>query len=300
MNTLPMLLLAVGASAVTSAVVTTVARPDTQAVAASAEPDEIDRLARSLAGIETHQGELARALADLRAQIDAAPRGEARLPLGEIEASVARAIEKLGPRAAIEPEPGVKPTSKSKPTVQSAFDRLLSPDLNEAEFQAIWKEVVDNGEVDALVALFEARAAADPNDPEARVDLGRAYLQKLFTVGDGPEKGTWAIKADEAFDAALELDDHNWKARFTKAVSLSFWPPIFGKGPEAIQHFETLVVQQSGQASSPEFLQTYTMLGQLHVQQGQKEKAIAVWQHGLLKFPGHAELEQLIANAQAH
>jgi tetratricopeptide (TPR) repeat protein len=300
MNTLPMLLLAIAASGVTSAVVTTVARPDAQTVAASADPDEVDRLARALAGVETRQAEVARALADLRAEIDAAPRGEARLPLGEIEASVARALAKLAPQDAAAPAPSESPKKpKAKITAQRALDLLTGSDLGESESQAIWNDVVESGEVDALLALYEARVAADPNDPDLRVDLGRAYLQKLFTVGDGPEKGTWAVKADQAFDEALALDETNWPARFAKAVSLSFWPPIFGKGPEAIKQFETLVAQQQGQAPQADFLQSHVLLGQLYIQQGQKEKAVAVWQKGLLQFPGNEHLETLIASAQS-
>ena len=115
-----------------------------------------------------------------------------------------------------------------------------------------------------------------PSESFVITRFGRAYLQKLFTVGGGPEAGVWGTKADKAFDGALAIDDHNWDARFAKAVSLSFWPPMLGKQNEAIKNFEVLVEQQSAQSSKSEFAQTYYFLGNMYTQTGDKDKAL-VW-----------------------
>ncbi|MBI5433118.1 MAG: tetratricopeptide repeat protein [Planctomycetes bacterium] len=158
------------------------------------------------------------------------------------------------------------------------------------EQQGLWKEIREAGLLDQVVAEYEARAESDPKNPELKVDLGQAYLQKIFEAGQGPEAGKWAMKADKAFDGALALDTNHWEARFTKATSLSFWPPLFGKQGEAIHHFEILVEQQAGQASQSQFVQTHLALGNLYQQSGQLEKAKAAWQQGLALFPGDAEL----------
>jgi cytochrome c-type biogenesis protein CcmH/NrfG len=111
-------------------------------------------------------------------------------------------------------------------------------------------------------------------------------------VPDGQERGLYATKADQAFDAALASDPQHWTARFSKAMSLSFWPPIFGKQGEAITQFETIVAQQesSGQAK-PEFAQSYLFLGNLYAQGGKADKAAEVWKKGLSLFPENESLK---------
>ena len=120
------------------------------------------------------------------------------------------------------------------------------------------------------------------------------FLQKTQLSGNGPEAGLWAMKADQAFDDILALDEQHWDARFTKAVALSFWPPIFGKQSEAIRQFEVLREQQRHQTPSAGHGQTYLLLGNLYQQMGQTEKALQVWQEGAGIFPDMAELQAQI------
>ena len=154
------------------------------------------------------------------------------------------------------------------------------------------------GRIDEYVAAIEKLAAASPNDPDLQVALGHAYLQKLFGVGNTPEAGPLAYKSDAAFDRALELDDHNWGARFSKAVSLSNWPDFMGRGPEAIEHFEILLEQQATQPKRPEFALTYLFLGNMQQSAGKHEQAMATWRAGLELFPDVEELRQALAAQQ--
>ena len=89
-------------------------------------------------------------------------------------------------------------------------------------------------------------------------------------------------------------------ARFSKAISLSFWPPVFGKQTEAINNFEILAAQQAQQPQEPKFAQTWLLLGNVYQQIGKSEQALAAWQKGLSIFPDNAQLLQQIANAQGH
>jgi len=299
MNTLSLCLLAVGAS-VASSFAVHVACCEPPAPAPTAPSAEPGALAGALSALEARDAELARALADLRALVDAAPRGEARTPVGEIDAAVERALDRRAgdaPAAARAAEPEPAPAEKPR-SARDAFEALTSGNLSRAEREKLWKELRETGDADQVIALFEARAKERPDDPEAQLELGQAYLQKIFSVPDGPEKGLWAVKADQAFDQALALDDHNWEARFTKAVSLSFWPPLFGKQSSAIQNFETLVAQQDQLPQQPQFAETHLMLGNMYLQQGKTDKALAAWQKGLSYFPNHAQLAQQVASVQ--
>jgi tetratricopeptide (TPR) repeat protein len=175
---------------------------------------------------------------------------------------------------------------------------LAREELGELESEELFQKLRDAGRIDEFVAAIEALAAAAPEDPELQVALGVAYLQKLFTVGNTPEAGPWAMKSDAAFDRALELDDHNWDARFTKAVSLSNWPAFLGRGPEAIEHFEILLEQQAEVPQRDEFALTYLFLGNMQHSSGQLDKAVATWKAGLERFPDVDQLQQALANAQ--
>ncbi len=264
---------------------------------ASADP----ALSAAIDRIAAQQSKLERDIADLKSAAPLSEPASARIPLGEIEAAVARALDaRAQPVGAVEaaaPASASAPSKKAGP--QASYDRLEGLSWDAA--QAVWREIAESGDLDAVVAMFEANAKANPNDAEAQVELGHAYLQKLFHAGAaGPESGVWAMKADSAFDAALKIDDRNWSARFSKAMSLSHWPPVFGKQTEAIKHFEILVQQQQGIAQRDEFAETHFLLGNLYQQIGDKDRALAAWQAGLSLFPQNEQLAQQIANLTPH
>jgi tetratricopeptide (TPR) repeat protein len=262
------------------------------------EPDAA--LAAALDRLTAQQAKLERELAELRNATPLSEPDNARIPLGEIEAAVARALDARSQTAltAASTSAAMLDAAPKKFEPRAAFDRVSGLDWDDA--QAVWKEIADEGGLDAVLAMFEANAKADPNDPKAQVALGHAYLQKLFHAGAGPEAGVWAMKADSAFDSALKLDDRNWSARFSKAMSLSHWPPVFGKQTEAIKHFEILVAQQQGVPQQDDFADTHFLLGNMYQQMGDRDRALAAWQQGLSLFPDNAQLAQQIANLSAH
>jgi tetratricopeptide (TPR) repeat protein len=170
---------------------------------------------------------------------------------------------------------------------------LSKPDLSDDQWTEIWGRIGKAGLLDAALAHYEQAVKADPRNPDKQVALGGAYLAKLFTVGSGPEAGTWATRADAAFDKALEVDPNHWDARFSKATSLAFWPPVLGKGPEAIRHFETLIQQQESKGyDEPKYAQSYVFLANMLEQSGEKEKANEVRTRGARRFPNHKELNR--------
>ncbi len=226
--------------------------------------------------------------------------GGSRLPIGEIEEVVRRylaAQEGLAvPASAGEASGSTEATASPEDLVA----QLLDPELDYTAQEAIWARIRESGQLDEVIALMEAYAEENASDPDAQVDAGYAYLQKIFEVGDGPEAGVWAMKADSAFDRALSLDERHWDARFSKAISLSFWPPIFGKQKDAIQQFEVLIGQQEEGVIEDRHSQTYLLLGNLYHQVGQPEKADSMWKRGLEYFPGDAGLLEKFPDQDDH
>jgi tetratricopeptide (TPR) repeat protein len=299
MKPFTILFLSILAAAGTAFLVFAVAGPsDSHAEARkSVGPDPTEALARSLDGLAKRQADLEKSLEDLRQEI-AAKNGATRIPTGEIEAAVARALEQRGAA------PVVASSSKAakeapKGNAKSFYDKLISEHMDWADAEAVWREAEQAGVLKDVVAMFEQRAKDSPNDAGAHVEYGQALLQLTRRAGGGPEAGTYAGRADKEFDRALELDDHNWTARFTKAVALTFWPSFTGKQSEAIANFETLVKQQDEVAPEPHHAQTHLMLGNMYAQMGDKAKAIAAYKKGLSLFPDDAALKKQLALAQA-
>jgi tetratricopeptide (TPR) repeat protein len=294
-----LVLVAVVLAAVASAVTTALIRgaPGPRAAdggppaAAMPEGSDAAELATALVQLSLRQDELARALDELRVAVRSS-RTEAPRSAPAAERPVEAPL-----LAAVTPAKSARAAEAGALTVESALARLLEPGIDEEAHQALWREAREAGLLDELVAAFEERAAAAPGDPEKQLELGNAYLQKTFEVGSGPEAGIWATKADQAFDAALAIDDNHWEARFSKAVSLSFWPPVVGKQGQAIQHFELLVQQQAG-SNEPQYAQTHLLLGNLYQQTGRPEQALAAWQAGLKIFPEDPQLKAQVGSYQ--
>lgn len=156
---------------------------------------------------------------------------------------------------------------------------------------AAWKRAHAAGKLDEIIARFEAQAKANPGSPDAQMQLAKAYL--AYTSID-PSKYEFSLKADGAFDKVLDLDDRHWEARFSKAVSYTFWPEFLGKRKPAIQHFETLVAQQEAMPASPEQAQTYLYLGNL-LERTDPAKAKDVWAKGARRHPENQELAKKLA-----
>jgi tetratricopeptide (TPR) repeat protein len=211
-----------------------------------------------------------------------------------------------GPGADLSPGPDGRPAgsndegkaaeAEAHPELEGLLGKLLDPSSSGRRKDEAWREAAKLGLIDDVMKAFERRAAESPGDARAQADLGVAYLQKLNGVSE-MEKGSWALRADRAFDAALAIDPAHWEARFTKALALSYWPAITGKQPESIRQFETLITQQESAPARPEHAQSYLYLGNLYHGQGKSDKALEVWRRGASLFPQDEELSARIEGA---
>src|SRR5262249_41126760 len=138
-------------------------------------------------------------------------------------------------------------------------------------------------------SMFEQAAAADPKDAQAQMDLANAYIAYMqLDPSKGPVLG---MKTDQQFDKVLALDDNHWEARFSKAVSYTFWPPFLGKQKDAIANFERLMDQQDKMPVEDHQAQTYLFLGNM-LEQSDPARAREIWQRGLRRHPGSTQLQQ--------
>jgi tetratricopeptide (TPR) repeat protein len=249
----------------------------------------LDQIGSKLRTLEAAQEELSLRLQNARS-------GPVRISSEDIEPIVQRYLAAHAAGAApVSPETSAAPAKGNAAAgadLNALVAELLDPQLPRNKRESIWAQLKDQGLLDEAIAQVEKKASAAPKDAEQHVALADLYLQKLFTVNDGPERGKWATLADQEFDRALEANPNHWNARFSKAISLSFWPPIFGKQEEAAKQFETLIGQQeqSGRRD-PEHASSYLFLGNLYAQMGKADKAQETWRQGLVLFPDDAELK---------
>ncbi|MFT6081142.1 MAG: tetratricopeptide (TPR) repeat protein [Planctomycetota bacterium] len=155
-----------------------------------------------------------------------------------------------------------------------------------------WKRAFEAGKMDEVIAEIEALAKANPNDPESQMNLANAYMAYLQMDNT---KWDMSMKADGQFDKVLALDENHWEARFTKAVSYTFWPPFLGKGKDAISQFERLIKQQENTPAQDHEAQTYLYLGNMLADKD-PARARTYWQQGLTRHPNSAELRAKLNN----
>jgi tetratricopeptide (TPR) repeat protein len=232
------------------------------------------------------------AAANVEPPVNAAAR---QLPPRTVELSGGNSSADPADARPVVAEAAPEATSPVDKEVKQLVDTLVSRQAGFDQKQAAWKKLKDSGKFDQAIAELEQRAAANPQAAEYPATLGQAYLQKSSTLQDLREQGILAMKADQTFDAALQIDPKNWEARFIKAVAMSYWPPQLNKGQEVIDHFTQLIEQQETQPPQPQFAATYLWLGDHYQKTGKNDYARATWQCGAERFPADAALKQRLA-----
>jgi tetratricopeptide (TPR) repeat protein len=99
-----------------------------------------------------------------------------------------------------------------------------------------------------------------------------------------------SARADQQYTKALELDDHHFGARISKAISYTFYPSIAGKAPEAIKHFEILRQRHGKDRTNDDMRMVYLNLGNEYLKMGNRDKAKAAYREGLATFPHSKEI----------
>lgn len=275
-------------------VATYLALAPTSVEGATTPTTSVDRQAGT--GAEGELTALREAISDMQRQLDVVASGS-RAAAGVDQADIAAAVAAYlseNPDLVAEAAAATGAAKVEEPKTAADFMGLLA-EAGELESTQLWGQIVAAGLDGEILALFKAAADAAPGDPDVQLALGNAYLGRTQEAGSSPLAGKYATLADQALDAALEADPEHWEARFTKAAALSFWPPVFGKQPEAIRNFEILVGQQAGLAPSEEHASTHLLLGNMYQQSGMQDKALAAWRAGLSIFPDNADLQSQIA-----
>ncbi len=231
-----------------------------------------------------------------------APSENAAPPSPQAQLVVAQAPAAPQP-AVITPSPGSQPSVESPTNAIRAMSEALLSAKSGLEKQAIFDELRTNGNLEAVTADLKQLAVQNPTDPEIPTTLGEADINEIRALkaagGSDDQIGVLALQADQAFDAALQIDPNNWEAQFVKYSTLFYWPANPQTDNQAVQGLTSLIDQQQNMPSSPQFAQTYVMLGNEYQKIGQPDKALATWELGAQEYPADSTLQQKIASAAA-
>jgi tetratricopeptide (TPR) repeat protein len=183
-----------------------------------------------------------------------------------------------------------------------AFDQavqtILSPQASYQQKKDAWQQLKDTGKLDQAVGQLEQLVAGNPQSAADIAALGQAYMKQCDEYKDIRDKAILVMKADQTFDAALNVDPSNWDARFNKAVGMSYWPPELNKTQEVFQQFQTLIQQQEAEPPQPQFALPYVWLGDQYQKAGYPDEATQTWQRGAALFPDNSQLRKKLASAQ--
>jgi len=287
MSTTPTVIVSVLLATAAAVAVSFLTRPSTEPTPGG---DATAALQREVAALRVTQADLQKQLAAFASA--PAPAAAAR-PIERVEAptvsneQIAAAVEAyLGKRAG-----GASATPAAAANsfdMETDFAKLAGGSF--FEHPELWKKAYDAGLMDEVIKKFEAEAKLNPNDAKKQMDLAKAYISYLqMDTSKGPTLG---LKADQTYDRVLALEPTHWEARFSKAVSYSFWPAFTGKPKESIKHFQMLVEQQDSMPVEPQQAQTYLMLGNMLEQGGDVVKAKAAWARGSKRHPDNEELRK--------
>lgn len=284
-------LVAAGAAAGVSFALRPTEAPSLQPVVAELQ-QSLAKVAQDQQALQQRLEQLAKAPAVGSAPVDGSLRSAAAPSDEQIAAAVEAYLQRRAKGAAGGEAPAAALGADGKPTFDMDADFAELIGNNYWENTEAWKKAFAAGRMDEVVAQFEALAKAAPNDTKVQMDLANAYLAHLQM-----DQSKWqlSMKADKVFDKVLALDDKHWEARFTKAMSYTFYPDFLGKKPEAISHFETLVQQQESMPVDASQAQTYLYLGNL-LEARDPQKAKEIWQKGARRHPDNADLQKRAGN----
>jgi tetratricopeptide (TPR) repeat protein len=178
----------------------------------------------------------------------------------------------------------------------ASFEAALQGDPNNLRYGNDYRmTVVKINQVktyDRCISFFKQLVADNPKAPNAWMNLGYAYVDKIPTEG----AITQVLLANTAlgnFNAALDLED-SWLGRYTRGNSYLYWPAVFGRTRLGIADLEK-AIELSQQMDKRNYqARAYRGLGEAYWRLNDLEKARQIWRAALELFPGNEELQVLL------
>ena len=158
---------------------------------------------------------------------------------------------------------------------------------------------------DRAIKFFADRVIENPEDVNARLELGCALVDKIPTCGGIAavvSKGTLARKSLDQFDRIIAAHPDLWVAYYCRGMNHLHWPRALRHSDAAAADFQKcLELQRRTGAPNAKnyYVRTYIALGDAYAKAGSYDKAVETWREGLGLFPASAELKERTALGDA-
>ncbi len=247
----------------------------------------LERLEQSIRDDAANRKALATTLESLVLRIESVEGRLDRQPLHEPVAAPKPAENEPVRPATSSDSPNTKKVSPAefKTLMSKVLRSTLDGTATAEEQERFWQATRTTGLVDDTITSLETYVKTNPQDNEARMELGDAYVAKLLTVPGGPERGIWGMKAEKQWKDVVKRDPDHWEAQYTLAYNYSMYPDFLNKTDDAIAGFEqTLKIQERVQPKS-QHAKTYVQLARMHGKKGNTKKAREVLELGQMRHP---------------
>jgi tetratricopeptide (TPR) repeat protein len=176
--------------------------------------------------------------------------------------------------------------------LEGKFAKLALDGVPRDDLRKLLGEIAKNGQQEAAVAAAKALVEKNPSDSKAHYLLGEAYYAQLSTSGSIASYQTIGPLTLGEWEKASELDPKYWDPKFEHAVYLTYVPESVGMTSQVISEFESLIEQQNGSTSNPQYAQSYAHLARMYLRVGKKDKALQTLRDGTALFPDDAQLKK--------
>ncbi len=196
-------------------------------------------------------------------------------------------------------------SSKDYQTAYEHFEAALTADPDSIQYGSDYRQaVIENAkkthpkegapaDFDRLLKFFETLTAAHPKAANAWLNYGFSYVDKIAASGSI----TQVLLANSAlglFTKSIEAKP-SWIALYTRGNSYLFWPKIFNRAQLGVNDLEAAYKMQQGQPLKSYYVRVYISLGDGYWKTDNLEKARALWQEGVKRFPDSKPLKDRLA-----
>jgi len=183
-------------------------------------------------------------------------------------------------------------------TALSKFEAAVTAEPNNLKYGNDYRQIVVKinkvQTYDRCIAFFEKLTAGHPTTPNAWMNFGYAYVDKIPLEG----AVTQVLLANTAvghFSKAIELET-SWLGHYTRGNSYLYWPTIFGRTPLAIADLEKAIgISEKEKTLRSHHVRPYIGLGEAYWRPEDLKKAREIWQDAARKFPDNEDLKKRLA-----
>ena len=195
-------------------------------------------------------------------------------------------------------------------TSLSALETQVAADPENLRAAAGYRQaVIEAGEYDRAIKLFDDLAKRPNAGPHAFLNLGLAYIDRIPAVG-AFKRISLGNSATKALTRSIEREPSDVAYLIRGIVNLHFEKGFYHRTPDGVADLEkALALARSGDAAraKPYVARIYSALGDGYWQLKDRDKARATWREGQAKFPADERLrirttgtDRVIADTIAH